>query len=69
MDHNILNVMRVIYLDFAFCARPLISRGIISRARFIPRWSQVIRVNLLETVKARTREPALDSKASPANEL
>lgn len=30
MDHNIPNVIRVIYLDSAFLARRLISRGITS---------------------------------------
>lgn len=35
MDHNIPDVIRAIYLDFAFRARWLISRGIISeRALF-----------------------------------
>jgi len=50
MDHNIPDVIRAIYLDFAFCARRLISCRIISA--LYSTMVTVIRVNSLEILKA-----------------
>jgi len=69
MDHNIPDVIRAIYLDFAFRTRRLISRGIISERALFYDPVAVTRVNSLETLKAREHGSAVDSKASPANEL